>query len=197
MERQGRGRVAAPSKHLPGWGGKVLGAFQSARHSAPSLRGREIAPGSPRRTALAGARYFVALWLRLRGSGSGSARVRPADPRTWYTLEACLTIVKRNKGDAMKAAFGLALLLVLSASSATAQEQTDSFPYAGASAADQEEPSNSVDFALPEGRPCSFSEENTAMNHCESKHAPINMTCKFTSCLVRDGWIVYTWNGYW
>jgi hypothetical protein len=97
----------------------------------------------------------------------------------------------------MKSAFIFACLLALFASTATAQEQTDSFPYTDASNSAEDGPSESLDYMMEE-RPCTMSEGGTAGNHCRQYHAgPAGwMGCYVTSCVVRGGWIVYSWNGY-
>jgi hypothetical protein len=45
-------------------------------------------------------------------------------------------------------------------------------------------------------RNCTNQEYVTASFHCDDHHAPNWMNCRLTSCIVRNGWIVYSWSGY-
>jgi hypothetical protein len=47
-----------------------------------------------------------------------------------------------------------------------------------------------------DARPCNSSENWQAHSHCDTEHAPWWGTCRITGCLVRNGWIVYSWGGY-
>jgi hypothetical protein len=91
----------------------------------------------------------------------------------------------------MKAALLVTLALALFASTASAQEETstDSLAYG------QEEDTEAAR-TMP-ARSCTKNEFSLAMNHCQDHHAPGWMSCHLTSCVVRNGWIVYSWDGYW
>ena len=94
----------------------------------------------------------------------------------------------------MKVAFAVAFALALFAStgSALAQSdersttQTDSFAYGGGGTEERE----------AAGRPCSDDEWSAAGSHCYWNHTNYFAVCNLTSCVVRNGWIVYTWSGY-
>ena len=47
-----------------------------------------------------------------------------------------------------------------------------------------------------DARPCNSSEYTQAYGHCDAKHAPWWGNCRITGCLVRNGWVVYSWSGY-
>jgi hypothetical protein len=91
----------------------------------------------------------------------------------------------------MKAAFAITLALTLFASNVSAQTELE------------EQSTDSV--ACEDGasqrtgqtaRNCTNQEYVTASFHCDDHHAPTWMNCRLTSCIVRNGWIVYSWNGY-
>jgi hypothetical protein len=95
----------------------------------------------------------------------------------------------------MKAAIAVAFAFALFAStgSVLAQEeersttQSDSFASEGGGTESERE-------GL--GRACTTQEWVAADFHCDAHHAPSMMNCHLTSCVVRNGWIVYSWNGY-
>jgi hypothetical protein len=47
-----------------------------------------------------------------------------------------------------------------------------------------------------DARPCNSSENWQAYGHCNTNHAPWWGDCRITGCLVRNGWVVYSWSGY-
>ena len=98
--------------------------------------------------------------------------------------------MRKGSIPVMKSALLAVVALALFASAAAAQDQrtttqTDSVAIDDGSAQ-----------RTGDARPCTSQEWVTASFACDDKHAPLWTSCRLTACVVRGGWIVYWWNGY-
>ena len=93
----------------------------------------------------------------------------------------------------MRAALAVAFALSLLASTGKALEPSEDNPLSDTfdlpDATDEER-------AAAQESGCNANQWSLAQSNCDIRHAPSGTGCNLSACVVRNGWIVYSWTSY-